>query len=123
MLKNVFRNNILKNRIFMSSSSFEKYVPFGFTPKNYMLGLGISFVSVTGYTYYNSVGREFNRYRPNPNFIECSKLGLFISSIWPIAIAPFTFLVLLGEIAFYTNKLDYEYEKKQKMIENSKKNE
>lgn len=61
MLKNSFRNNILKNRRYMSSIlSSESLTP----TKIYICGFGITFVVTTGLNYYDSMKKEHNKNRP-----------------------------------------------------------
>ncbi len=131
MLKNTLRNNISKYRRFSSSSSSSSSnMPFGLTPKKYMYGVGITFVTATGYTYYKCMREEHNKYRPYRNFLESCYLGICISPMWLLTMPPISIYVLfveinnfVGKIMFHADKLDREYEKKQISLEKSEEKE
>ncbi len=126
--RNIFlKNNIIKNRRFLSTSSklsskFDNEFIAGLSLRKYLIGFGISFVGITGYTYNNTMNKEKNKYKPYTKFLETCLLSLVLSPIWPIVVPPLTIVVFFNEITDFARRMDTEYEIKLKMIEKNEKN-
>ncbi len=115
-------SSLLKNRRLLSTSSrssiLDKEFYFGLNWRKYLIGFGISFVGITGYTFNNTMNKERNKYKPYTKFLETCLLSLALSPIWPIVVPPLSIFVFFNEITDFARRMDTEYEIKQKMIEN-----
>ncbi len=122
----LIKNNIIKNRRLLSTSSkllskLDNVFIVGLSLRKYLIGFGISFVGITGYTYNNAMNKEWNKYKPYTKFLETCLLSLALSPIWPIVVPPLSIIVMCNEITDFAIRKDKEYEIKQKMIENEEK--
>ena len=80
----LLKNNIIKNRRLLSTSStssiLDKEFYLGLNWRKYLIGFGISFVGITGYTYRISFADSLGRQRVlgTPKHLRCGASSQYI---------------------------------------------
>ena len=126
MIRSIIKPNIinpLRGRINKFSTEKESRDLFdiiiNMKKRTYWSGMALSFVTTSGYIYFNLMRREYNKYKPYSVMFEGIKVGLIMAPFWPVLYFPLCIVVGFTELNAKIEDLDEKYEKKMK--ENQKK--